>query len=258
MVKENKDKSEEAGTEVEDSAWDKMDLFEHIGELRKRLIISAVAIVALAGIAFMYANPLFQLASEPFFSAFPDKQLIGTGPAEAFILKLKVAFFGGFMLALPIIFWQLWLFIAPGLYEHEQRLVLPFVFFTTIMFLGGVVFCFTVVMPFAYEFFEKQYTSIGVQPTIRISEHLALLLKAMFGFGLVFEMPVLAFLLGRIGLITAATLIQGARYAVVIIFLLAAILTPPDVLTQFLMAGPLLLLYGLSILIVKFTGKSRQ
>jgi len=233
---------------------EEMSLFEHLSELRKRLIIAASFVLALSALSFVFATELFNFLTEPYFAGFQDAHLIGTGPAEAFLLKIKVAVLSGIVLSTPLIFHQIWLFIAPGLHSHEKKYFVPFVFSTTVLFLIGVSFCLVVVLPFAFEFFFNQYLSIGVTPTIRISEHLSLLIKAVLGFGLAFEMPVLAFFLGRLGIITHTMLLRGIRYAIVIIFILSAILTPPDIFSQFLMAGPLMLLYGISILIVKYTG----
>ena len=213
-----------------------MDLFGHLRELRRRLVNSLLAILVGAIVAYSFTTEIFDFLSRPYFDAFPDNILIGTGLAEAFILKLKVAFFAGIVLSSPVLFLQLWLFIAPGLYDRERRLVFPF----------------------AFEFFREEYISIGVTPTVRISEHLALMVQGLVGFGAVFQLPVIAFFLGRLGIIDAQTLIGGARYAIVIIFIVSAILTPPDVLTQFLMAGPILLLYGLSILVVRYTATSPE
>jgi len=231
-----------------------MSLFEHLAELRKRLIIAASFILVLSALSFGYATELFAFLTEPYFAGFKNAQLIGTGPAEAFLLKIKVALLAGIVLSTPLIFHQVWLFIAPGLHAHEKKYFIPFVISTSALFLTGVSFCLLIVLPYAFEFFFNQYLSIGVTPTIRISEHLSLMIKAVLGFGLAFEMPVLAFFLGRLGLISHTMLIAGTRYAIVTIFVLSAILTPPDVFSQFLMAGPLMLLYGISILIVKYTG----
>lgn len=230
-----------------------MDLFGHLRELRRRLVWSLIGVVCGAGVAYGFAEQIFDLLCKPYFVAFPGNVLIGTGLAEAFLLKLKVAVFAGIVLASPFLFYQLWLFVAPGLYAAEKRLVAPFVLATTALFLLGVWFCYTWVLPFAFEFFREEYASIGVTPTVRISEHLALMVQALVGFGAVFQLPVLAFFLARLGVIDEQTLIGGARYAIVAIFVVSAVLTPPDVLTQFLMAGPLILLYGLSILVVKAT-----
>ena len=227
-----------------------MSLFEHLAELRKRLLFSALAIVALAIVSFNYTAEIFTLLSEPYMASFKDNLLIGTGPAEAFILRVKVALFAGAILSSPIVFMQVWLFVAPGLHEHERRWFIPFVVAATMLFLGGVVFCYSVVLPLTFTFFAEQYQLIAITPTIRISEHLSMMIHALVGFGLVFEMPVVALLLGRTGVITHRTLIDGGRYAIVIIFIVSAVLTPPDVLTQFLMAIPLLILYGISIGIV--------
>lgn len=227
-----------------------MTLFEHLGELRKRLLISTVAIVTLAILCYSYTSEIFEWLSKPYMSSFKDNLLIGTGPAEAFLLRVKVALFSGAVLATPIIFHQIWLFLSPGLYEKERKLFIPFLLSATALFLGGVAFCYFVVLPFTFAFFADQYAMIDITPTIRISEHLSMMIQALVGFGIVFEMPVVAFLLSRAGMIDHQTLIGGTRYAVVIIFIVSAVLTPPDVLTQFLMAIPLLILYGVSILIV--------
>ncbi len=230
-----------------------MDLFGHLRELRRRIVLSLSAVLVGSIVAYSYTKQIFDFLSRPYFVAFPDNILIGTGLAEAFVLKLKVAFFAGIVIAAPFLFMQLWLFIAPGLYERERRLAWPFVLSTSTLFLTGVWFCYEWVFPFAFEFFRDEYLSIGVTPTVRISEHLALMIQGLVGFGAVFQLPVIAFFLGRVGIIDDRTLIAGARYAIVTIFVVSAVLTPPDVLTQFLMAGPLLLLYGISIIVVRLT-----
>jgi sec-independent protein translocase protein TatC len=235
-----------------------MGLFDHLRELRKCIFISLAAVIIGACIAYSFSTPIFTLLAEPYFRAFPNNTLIGTGPAEAFLLKLKMAIFGGVLIVAPVIFHQLWMFIAPGLYSHEKKMVIPFVLATTILFLGGVVFCYSLVLPLAFAFFAQQYQSIGVTPTVKISEHLTFIAEALLGFGFVFELPAVAFVLGRIGVIDERTLIDAGRYAIVGIFVVAAIFTPPDVLSQFLMAVPLLILYGLSIIIVKYTCKKRE
>ncbi len=235
-----------------------MGFLDHLGELRGRLLIVSATVLILACFSFSYSQHVFALLSQPFYDAFPNDILIGTGPAEAFMIRIKVALFCGALFSSPMIFLQIWLFIAPGLYDHEKKMAIPFILSTTLLFLIGAAFCFYVVLPFAFEFFKSQYQEIGIRPTIRITEHLGLVLKAILGFGVVFEMPILAFLLGRLGVITAEFLKDGFRYAVVGIFLISAMLTPPDVLTQFLMAGPLIVLYGISILVVQLTGKREE
>ncbi|MCI5065692.1 twin-arginine translocase subunit TatC [bacterium] len=247
-------KAQDEENSTEEREESEMDFWGHIGELRKRIIIAACA-VALCAVAGWYTSQqVFHLLAEPFQQMFGEAVLIGTGPAEAFILRLKVAVFTGALLASPVLFLQVWLFIAPGLLEEERKLAFPFVLGTTLLFLTGASFCYFIVMPFALEFFHQQYAALGgITPTIRVSEYLSLLIKAVLGFGLVFETPIFAFFAGRLGLITDQTLLSSGRYAIIAIFLISAILTPPDILTQFLMAGPLLLLYGMSIFIVRWT-----
>lgn len=235
-----------------------MGLLEHLSELRLRLIVCAAAIGVLAVAAYFFSPAVFKILCQPYFEAFPDNVLIGTGPAEAFLLKLKVAAFCGLILASPVIFHQAWLFVAPGLYESERRWVMPFVVGATALFIGGVAFCFLAVIPLAFSFFHQQYASIGITPTIRLTEYLSTVLSVLLCFGLVFETPLIAFVLGRLGLIDEGFLLRGLRYAVVAIFIVSAVLTPPDVLTQFLMAGPLILLYGLSIVLVKYTCRRKS
>jgi sec-independent protein translocase protein TatC len=228
-----------------------MTLREHLLELRKRLMWSVIAIAASTCIALYFVDRVFPFFTEAFHDSFKGAMLIGTSPAEAFLLKLKMAFFTGLLGVSPFLFFQLWLFIRPALYEEEKRMALPFVMITTSLFLAGVVFCYQLVLPIALEFFAGEYESVGVTPTIRISEHIAMVVQALLGFGIAFELPVISFLLARLGVIDFQMMKSGVRYAIVVIFLVSAILTPPDVLSQFLMAGPLTLLYGVSMLVVK-------
>lgn len=235
-----------------------MSLFGHLGELRSRLVKSILAILAGAIIAFLISGDIFDLLCAPFFEVFNEGSLIGTGPADAFILKLKVAFITGLVIVSPYLFLQLWLFISPGLLAHEKKMVLPFLLSTTSLFLLGISFAYKAVLPFAFNFFFEQYGSIKITPTIRITEHISFMVTALLSFGLVFEMPVLAYFLGRLGIITSTMMINSFRMAVVIIFIISAVMTPPDVFTQFLMAGPLLILYGLSILVVRSSERARS
>ena len=231
-----------------------MGLLDHLGELRKRLIYISISIFAASCLAYYISPLVLEQLFQHFHNNFEKGMLIGTGPAEAFMLKIKVAVFVGILLSSPIIFLQLWFFIAPGLYEHEKKMLLPFVGSTTFLFLSGVVFCNEIVFPFAFNFFKEQYQTIpDITPAIRVSEHLTLIIQGLLGFGIVFEMPVVAYFLGRLGLITHKSMLGGLRYVIVLILVISAVFTPPDVITMFLMAVPLSGLYGISILIVKFT-----
>ena len=235
-----------------------MSLFDHLGELRSCILKSILAVLVGAVCCYSYSTEVFEFLNRPYFASFPGAILIGTSPAEAFMLKIKVAIYCGLLVTSPIIFHQFWIFISPGLYEHERRMVLPFVFITSTLFLFGAWFCFHWVLPIALSFFNQEYQSIGVSPNIKVSEHLSTIIQGTLAFGVVFELPVLAYFLGRGGIITSQMLISSGRVAIAAIFIISAVLTPPDVLSQFLMAGPLLMLYGLSILIVKAVEKKGQ
>ncbi len=234
-----------------------MGLFDHLRELRKRLIIAIVAVAVGAIVAYSYSASIFIYINKPFVEAF-SSEVVGLGPAEAFTIRVKVSLFAGALFMSPVLFWQLWLFIAPGLYDKEKKMVIPFVAISTLLFLSGVWLCYSAILPLAYQFFHDQYKEIGLQATVRISEHLSTVVTTLLGFGAVFELPVVCYFLGRLGLIDHHTLIGGARYAVVLIFIVSAVLTPPDVLSQILMAVPLLLLYAVSIFVVKFTADRGQ
>jgi len=167
----------------------------------------------------------------------------------AFFVALKVSFFAGLLMAMPFILYQLWLFVAPGLYSHEKKMVLPFVVGGSVMFLIGVLFAYYIVTPFGFQFLIT-FGSFLYTPLINIEDYVGFFTKIMMGFGIAFELPVFAYFLALLGLVTDRTLKDFFKYAVVIIFILAALLTPPDILTQLLMAAPLVILYGVSILIV--------
>jgi sec-independent protein translocase protein TatC len=167
----------------------------------------------------------------------------------AFFVALKVSFFAGLLMAMPFILYQIWLFVAPGLYSHEKKMVIPFVIGGSVMFLIGVLFAYYIVTPFGFQFLIT-FGSFLYTPLINIEDYVGFFTKIMMGFGIAFELPVFAYFLALLGLVTDRTLKDFFKYAVVMIFILAALLTPPDILTQLLMAAPLVLLYGVSILIV--------
>lgn len=227
------------------------DLKPHIADLRKRLINSVICLVVMFFVCFTFYEPLLEWMMVPVEAVLPpNSQMVAVEIQETFFTALKVAFFGGFILSLPVIFWQMWLFLAPGLYEHEKRLVIPFVFFATLMFLIGAAFAYYVVVPFGFEFLIN-FGSAVVTVLPSIGKYVGFFTKLLFGFGIAFELPVITFFLAKIGLVDDRMLKDFFKYAVVLIFIIAALLTPPDVLTQFLMAGPLILLYIISIYIAK-------
>lgn len=227
------------------------DLKPHIADLRKRLVISAAALFIAFFACFSVYEPILEWMMFPIEKVLaPGSQMVAIEVQETFFTALKVAFFSAFLVTLPIIFWQMWLFLAPGLYDNEKKLVLPFVLGATTMFLVGASFAYYVVVPFGFEFLVNFGNSVvSVMPSI--GKYVSFFTKLLFGFGIAFELPVITFFLAIIGVVTDRTLKDFFKYAVVLIFVASALLTPPDILTQFLMAGPLILLYGVSIYIAK-------
>jgi len=234
-----------------------MHVLEHLGELRRRLIYCAAAVLLFSIISYAFSAGVFEILTSSFREAFPADSLIGTGPAEALFLKFKMAAFCGVLISLPVLFYQIWAFVAPGLYPQERNCVLPFVGSSVLLFALGAAFCYIAVFPLVFSFFQSEYSSIAVRPQIRVSEHLAFVMQALLAFGAIFELPILAFLLARAGVVSHSSLIRYWRHAVIVIFVVAAVLTPPDVITQCIMAGPLLLLYGISILVAKAAYRGR-
>jgi sec-independent protein translocase protein TatC len=226
----------------------RMSIIEHLRELRVRLIRAALAIAAGFIVAYFFSDQLFAALTLPIRQVSHDKLLlIGTGVGEAFFTKIKVSLVAGLFLASPAVFYEVWKFIAPGLYQTERKMAFPFIIFATIFFISGGYFCWAVVFKVGYAFFLDQYSSIGVTPTIRISEYLAFSAKLMLAFAITFEMPIFAFFLTRLGLIDYKMMLKQVRYAILIIFVIAAALTPPDMVSQFLLAIPLLFLYVISV-----------
>ena len=227
------------------------DLKPHIADLRKRLTISTITVVIMFFACFTFYEPILEWMMAPVKHALPaGTSMIAVEIQETFFTAMKVAFFGGFIISLPVIFWQLWLFLAPGLYDHEKKLVVPFVFFATLMFLLGASFAYYIVVPIGFDFLIAFGNSVvSVLPSI--GKYVGFFTKLMIGFGIAFELPVITFFLAKIGIVNDQMLKDFFRYAVVLIFIISAILTPPDVISQVLMAAPLLILYGVSIYIAK-------
>ena len=227
------------------------DLKPHIADLRKRLTISTITVVVMFFACFTFYEPILEWMMAPVKHALPaGTSMIAVEIQETFFTAMKVAFFAGFIISLPVIFWQLWLFLAPGLYDHEKKLVVPFVFFATLMFLLGASFAYYIVVPIGFDFLIAFGNSVvSVLPSI--GKYVGFFTKLLIGFGIAFELPVITFFLAKIGLVNDQMLKDFFRYAVVLIFIISAILTPPDVISQVLMAAPLLILYGVSIYIAK-------
>lgn len=236
------------------------DLKPHLVELRKRLGISVGSLIVMFFVMFYFHEPILNWMIEPLNLALievgkksvhaADGMVTTTQVGGAFFVALKVAFFAAILGALPIILAQIWLFIAPGLYANEKKMIVPFIFGGTTMFAVGVLFAYYIVTPFGFDFLIT-FGSFKFTPLINIEDYVGFFTKIMFGFGLAFELPIFAYFLALLGMINDRQMADFFKYAVIIIFIVAALLTPPDVLTQLLMAGPLIILYGLSILIVR-------
>jgi sec-independent protein translocase protein TatC len=237
---------------------EKQTFIEHLEELRKRLIISLIAVGIGFGICYIFAKQIFHLLMIPLIKALPDgASMIFTSLPEAFFTYLKVALLAGIFAASPVILYQIWLFVAPALYSQEKRYAIPFVIFSTIFFVGGASFGYFIVFPFGFKFFMGFATDF-IQPAPKLKEYLSFCSMLLLTFGLIFELPLFIFFLSKLGVVDAPMLVRNWKYVTLGTFAFAAILTPPDVITQLMMAGPLLILYALSILVAKIFGKKKE
>lgn len=227
------------------------DLKPHIEELRSRLIKISVFLFVAFFVCFAFWEPILNWVAIPLKESMAaNSEVIAYKMGEQFFTAIFVAFFAALLVSLPYIFWQVWAFVAPGLYANEKKFAIPFVIGTTVMFLSGAAFAYYIVFPYGFAYLVN-FGEGSVVAMISIGEYLNFFLKLIFGFGISFELPMVCFFLAKVGLITDRSLISFFRYAIVLIFIFTAIITPPDVLTQFLMAIPLIFLYGVSIFIVR-------
>ena len=236
-----------------------MTFLEHLDELRRRIIISLIALLVSFGVCFTFAQQIFDFLMGPLRGALPPGgELIATAVPEIFLLYLKMAFFAGIFVASPVILAQVWLFVAPGLYQREKKYAAPFILFGTGFFLMGAAFAHYVVFPYASKFLTS-YGGEGIGVLLTVSQVFSFYSKFILGMGLVFEIPTLVLVLARIGLVTPGFLWSKFKYAVLLIFVVAAIITPtPDVVTQSLLAFPMIGLYLLSIGVAWICGRDRQ
>lgn len=235
----------------------RMSFLEHLDELRRRIIYSVVGISAGFLIAFYFVTDLVAFVMEPMAALLPPGQtLIFTEPTEMFLLWLKIAAIVGVFIAAPVVMSQVWLFVAPGLYSREKKLAIPFVALTSIFFIAGALLAHYVVFPISWRFFLGFQTEYA-QFTPRVAPAFSLYVKMLFAFGLVFQMPTVVLFFARIGLVTPGLMMRYFKYAVLVIFIVAAVITPPDVVSQVLMAIPMILLYLLSVAIAWLFQKTK-
>jgi sec-independent protein translocase protein TatC len=226
-----------------------MTLTEHLEELRWGLLKSLIAIAIASIICYFFSDLIFGIVVAPLRQNLqPGQNLIGTSVTEAFFVEIKVAVAAGVLFSCPVVFYQIWRFIAPGLTGAEKKWLLPFVALATLFFLAGVYFCYRIVLPIAFQYFIEQYETMGVSPAIRIGEYFSFFFRLVLAFGVTFELPVFTFFLVRLGIWDYRFMIRSFRYAILAIFVIAAMLTPtPDIINQSLLALPMLALYVLSI-----------
>jgi len=228
-----------------------MGFLDHLEELRGRIIKSLFSIIVFSIVAYVFSERLLE------FITGPIPEVYFMAPTEAFSTRIKISLIAGIIISVPVIFYHVWRFIAPGLFQKEIKMLVPFVLASTIFFLIGAVFCFFLVLPLSIKFLLGFGTE-KLKPMIQIKDYVSFVSYLILAFGAVFELPVISYFLGKIGMITANTLRKGRRYAITAILVLAAVITPPDVFSQLMLAGPLYFLYEVSIVVVKITGKKKD
>lgn len=227
----------------------------HLAELRSRLIKSFIAVGIGFLISYIYVEEIFEFLMRPMIGALPPgSPIVFTTLTEGFFTYFKLALTAGVCLAFPVILYQLWRFIAPGLLEHEKRYALPFAVSATAFFIIGAAFCYYVVFPSTFRFLMS-FSSDLLRPMPSMKEYLSFSSKMLLTFGLIFEYPLIVFFLARVGILKGAWLVSKRRYAIVLIFVISAVITPPDVVSQILMALPMMALYELGIIIAGVVGK---
>ncbi len=235
-----------------------MTLMEHLGELRTRLVRSFIAVGLAFMVCYTFAERLFAELCKPLVNALPEgSKLIFTALPEAFFVYLKVGLVAAIFVVSPYLFYQVWSFISPGLYDEEKKYMIPMALISAFFFISGASFCFFVVFPYAFTFFVG-FASEDIAAMPSLGEYLGFSLKLLIAFGLIFEMPLFTFFLARMGIVTADRMRNFRRYAVLCIFITAAILTPPDVISQLLMAMPMMLLYEVSIGVAAVFGRKKK
>jgi len=234
---------------------DKVPFTAHLDELRTRLIRCFIAVGVGFVASYAFKEKLFEILIKPLTSVMnPGDKIIFTGLPEAFFTYLKVAFLSGLMLSVPVILYEFWMFVAPGLYKKERKMLIPIIILSSIFFLGGSLFGYFIVFPFGFRFFLS-FTTDTIQALPSMKEYLGFSSKLLLAFGIVFELPLVITFLARLGIVTVEFLKTNRKYAILIFFAGAAILTPPDVVTQTMMAVPLMLLYEISIVGARIFGK---
>jgi sec-independent protein translocase protein TatC len=229
-----------------------MSLLEHLEELRKRIVWSVSVVLVLSIVAYLFAEQIFGILAKPLIDALPGMQdkMVFTDLPEVFFVHIKVALFTGIVFSIPFLFYQIWRFVVYALNREEKRLLIPFITLSTVFFVTGALFCYFVVFPWGFRFFIG-FSSDAVMPMITLSSYFKFAVRLILVFGIIFEMPILSAFLAHLGIISPKGLRSNRKYAVLGLFALAALITPPDAVTQLMLAGPMLLLYEVSIISAK-------
>ncbi len=234
---------------------EKLPFTSHLEELRKRLIRCFIAVMIGFVVSYLFKERLFEILTRPLIQVMGQSgTLIFTGIPEAFFTFLKISFLSGILLAIPVIMFEFWMFVAPGLYKNERKLFFPIVIISSFFFVGGALFGYFIVFPFGFKFLLG-FATETIRPLPSMKEYLGFSAKLLLAFGLVFELPLVITFLARIGLVSVDFLKKNRKYAVLLFFVVSAILTPPDVVTQVMMSIPLMLLYEISIIGARIFGK---
>lgn len=244
---------------MDEPAEDKLPLTMHLEELKKRLVRSLIAIGAGFVLCYFFKDGLFGIITRPLMKVLPkDSYMIYTSLPEAFFTYMKVAFFASLFLTAPFWLYQIWKFISPGLYPREKKYVIPFVLTSTSLFVGGILFAYFLALPPAFGFFVE-FSTDTLRPMFTMREYLSFALKLLLAFGVSFQLPVFIFFMTKLGIVNSRMLAKQRRYAILFIFIAAAVLTPsPDAFTQIIMAIPLMILYEMSLFIAKFAEKKKK
>ena len=230
---------------------DKIGFLEHLEELRGRIIKSLISVILVSIAAYFFSERLIDFVSRPI------PELYFMSPTEAFAIRIKLSLIAGIIVSVPVIFYHLWQFVVPGLFEREIKLVVPVVLASTMFFLIGATFCFLRVLPLSIKFLLGFGTE-KLKPMIKIGDYVSFVSYLILAFGAVFELPVIAYFLGKLGIITPRTLKRGRRYAIVGMLVMSAFITPPDMFSQLMLTGPLYFLYEVSIVVVRVVQKKKS
>lgn len=230
---------------------DRLSVVSHLEELRSRLVKASLAILVGFGVCYWQVQPIFRWIVRPLRELMPDSPLVMLKLTEAFMTYLKLALWAGLLVASPVVLYQLWAFVAPGLYRHEKRLIAPLVIVSTILFVLGTAFTYYLVLPFAFKYLILEFATGDVQATLSMSSYVSSTCLFMATFGLIFQIPLLMLLLARMGLVKGSTLAKNRKYVLLASFVVGAVLSPPDILSQTMVSLPLFLLFEVSIWIIR-------